>query len=63
MKFYQRALIGGGLLCVVGYQAFNGQGARQTAAPNAQVERGRYIVEIGGCNDCHTAGYAEAGGK
>jgi mono/diheme cytochrome c family protein len=63
VKFYQRALIGGGLLCVIGYQAFNGQGARQTAPPNAQVERGRYIVEIGGCNDCHTAGYAEAGGK
>ena len=20
--------------------------------------RGRYLVEIGGCNDCHTAGYA-----
>ena len=22
-----------------------------------------YVVEIAGCNDCHTAGYAEAGGK
>src|SRR5438876_1524878 len=38
--------------------------ANKQAAPNAQqVERGRYVVEIGGCNDCHTAGYAEAGGK
>lgn len=26
------------------------------------VERGRYIVRIAGCNDCHTAGYAQAGG-
>jgi len=28
-----------------------------------QVKRGRYLVEIGGCNDCHTAGYAPSGGK
>jgi mono/diheme cytochrome c family protein len=63
VKLYQGALFGAGLLCVIGYQALNGQGARQTAAPNAQVERGRYVVEIGGCNDCHTTGYAEAGGK
>lgn len=28
-----------------------------------QVQRGRYLVKITGCNDCHTAGYAEAGGK
>ena len=28
-----------------------------------QIERGRYLVKIGGCNDCHTAGYAMTGGK
>jgi len=27
------------------------------------LERGRYIARIGGCNDCHTAGYAENGGR
>ena len=27
------------------------------------LERGRYIVMIGGCNDCHTPGYAMSGGK
>jgi mono/diheme cytochrome c family protein len=27
------------------------------------VERGRYLVKIAGCNDCHTAGYPQAGGK
>jgi mono/diheme cytochrome c family protein len=27
-----------------------------------QVERGRYLVQIGGCNECHTPGYAAAGG-
>ena len=27
------------------------------------VARGRYLVTIGGCNDCHTAGYPEQGGN
>lgn len=27
------------------------------------LERGRYIARIGGCNDGHTAGYAEKGGR
>lgn len=27
------------------------------------VERGRYVVAIGGCNDCHTPGFAMNGGK
>jgi len=33
------------------------------AAPTADSARGRYLVAIGGCNDCHTAGYAESGGQ
>ena len=31
-------------------------------AADARVERGRYIVTIGGCNDCHTDGYLQANG-
>jgi mono/diheme cytochrome c family protein len=27
------------------------------------VERGRYLVKIAGCNDCHTPGYLQSGGK
>nr|WP_216821323.1 hypothetical protein [Marinobacterium profundum] len=27
----------------------------------AVIERGRYLVGVGGCNDCHTTGYAEIG--
>ena len=27
------------------------------------LERGHYLVSIGGCNDCHTPGYAPTGGK
>jgi mono/diheme cytochrome c family protein len=63
VKLYQGAIAGAALLSVIAYGILNGQGARQTTPANAQVERGRYIVEIGGCNDCHTTGYAEAGGK
>jgi mono/diheme cytochrome c family protein len=33
------------------------------AASKAQLDRGNYLVRIGGCNDCHTAGYAPSGGK
>jgi mono/diheme cytochrome c family protein len=62
VKLY-RVLVGIGLLCVIGAEALNGEGVRQAAAPSPQVERGRYVVDIGGCNDCHTPGYAEAGGK
>ncbi|MEP6657785.1 MAG: cytochrome C [Betaproteobacteria bacterium] len=36
------------------------------AAPGKEqgsLDRGRYVVRIAGCNDCHTPGYAEYGGK
>jgi mono/diheme cytochrome c family protein len=33
------------------------------AADDAAVKRGQYLVQIGGCNDCHTAGYAEKAGN
>src|SRR4051794_39593567 len=44
---------------------------KQTAAPlavhpasaDAKAARGKYLVQIGGCNDCHTAGYAQNGGQ
>jgi mono/diheme cytochrome c family protein len=27
------------------------------------VKRGRYLIEIAGCNDCHTPAYPQKGGK
>ena len=27
------------------------------------IEAGKYLVTIGGCNDCHTVGYMESNGK
>jgi Cytochrome c len=32
-------------------------------ADKALAERGRYLVQIAGCNDCHTPHYIEKGGK
>jgi mono/diheme cytochrome c family protein len=32
-------------------------------ADTAGIERGRYLARIAGCNDCHTPGYAQSGGK
>ncbi|MFO1304178.1 MAG: cytochrome C [Burkholderiales bacterium] len=37
--------------------------AATSKADDKSVARGRYIAQIGGCNDCHTAGYAPSGGK
>lgn len=28
-----------------------------------EAKRGRYLVQIAGCNDCHTPGYGTTGGK
>jgi mono/diheme cytochrome c family protein len=33
------------------------------AAQGPEVIRGRYLVQIGGCNDCHTPGYLETEGN
>jgi mono/diheme cytochrome c family protein len=38
--------------------------AQSSPAPDMEsVERGRYLVKIAACNDCHTPGYARSGGK
>jgi mono/diheme cytochrome c family protein len=38
-------------------------GAVAIAGGETSVERGLYVSIIGGCHDCHTEGYGEAGGK
>ena len=38
--------------------------AQQKAARmSADASRGKYLVQIAGCNDCHTPGYPASGGK
>lgn len=38
----------------------------EKAAPPAaanEIARGRYLVQVGGCNDCHTPGFMQAPGQ
>lgn len=37
--------------------------AADKVAEKRQVDRGRYLAIVGGCNDCHTAHYMEGDGK
>jgi mono/diheme cytochrome c family protein len=46
------------LLAAIGIDAI----AADDGAAGATPERGRYLVQIGGCNDCHTPRYTETGG-
>jgi mono/diheme cytochrome c family protein len=38
-------------------------GAADHLADNRIVERGRYLVGVGACHDCHTPGFNEAAGN
>lgn len=58
------ALIGMAALCLGGALAVAKlhHGGAAEAIATGSIERGRYLVKIGGCNDCHTPGYpAKAG--
>jgi mono/diheme cytochrome c family protein len=50
---------------VAGSMSFGSAGAQQAdnKTSTADIQRGRYLVRITGCNDCHTPGYPESGGK
>ncbi len=60
MNFVHPILLAGALLVplatLLPAQAADG-------ASSALVERGRYLVNVAGCNDCHTPGYAAAEGQ
>ena len=34
-----------------------------SATPDPAIERGRYLVAFGACNDCHTPGWRESDGR
>lgn len=38
-------------------------GAAPDADESGMIDRGRYLAKISGCNDCHTPGYAQSGGR
>jgi mono/diheme cytochrome c family protein len=54
-----RALAAVLLLTTIGVDATAAGDEKDGITP----ERGRYLVQIGGCNDCHTPHYPETGGK
>ena len=56
-----RIPIGGAALATCGILAITLIGLR--AADEADVDRGRYLVTVGGCNDCHTPGYLVKAGN
>src|SRR5688572_20999040 len=37
--------------------------AKAKVGDKEKVERGKYLVKIAGCNDCHTPGYMATAGK
>jgi mono/diheme cytochrome c family protein len=37
--------------------------AAEAPTDKKTLERGRYLIVAGGCNDCHTPGYPESDGK
>ena len=54
------------MIGVVLFTALSVQGAfaePPKLADSKSLDRGRYLVKIAGCNDCHTPGYAEKAGK
>lgn len=66
-KFIQAGLIGGMMvtLAMAASADVDGAGAG-TATPSVSAaspeEAGRYLVVVGGCNDCHTPGWGESNG-
>jgi mono/diheme cytochrome c family protein len=63
MRYQVRnAAIAAALVACMGFAA-GATFAADGKAKDPLRERGRYIVMIGGCNDCHTPRYAMTGGK
>lgn len=54
------ALVGAAAPGVAAGDASKAKAAKPADA--SALARGRYMVIVGGCNDCHTAGYAPSGG-
>ncbi len=61
-KFANPAAPWGAALSAVLWLVWSVCGTASAAEPDPQVARGRYLVQIAGCNDCHTPGYMEASG-
>ncbi|WP_217645541.1 hypothetical protein [Oceanisphaera psychrotolerans] len=58
---FSSLMLGAALLTLPPVEHVLAEGADSGDA--ALIERGRYLVRIAGCNDCHTPGYAQSGGQ
>lgn len=57
-----RFVVGAALLLAVTAAALN-PATPAGAAEDPAIERGRYVITVSGCNDCHTAGYLLGAGN
>lgn len=61
--FTRHGLALGATSAILGVLFTAAAGATPLSSPKKPTDRGRYLVIVAGCNDCHTAGYADAAGK
>jgi mono/diheme cytochrome c family protein len=61
MSMPRKLMIGTVLFAALSAQDAFAEAAKP--ADSKSLDRGRYLVKIAGCNDCHTPGYAEKAGK
>ena len=53
--------LGGAVLTLTATSCSRTSEAAPAASPSALVERGRYLINISGCNDCHTPDFIQKG--
>jgi mono/diheme cytochrome c family protein len=58
-----RSIITGTVLIALSLSAPYAVAAETKAVDSKSLARGRYLVQIAGCNDCHTPGYMQTAGK
>jgi mono/diheme cytochrome c family protein len=63
MKKAARLVLSGALAALTITAVGAADSARREGAEQKMIDRGRYLTKIAGCNDCHTAGYAQTGGN
>jgi mono/diheme cytochrome c family protein len=51
------------VLAAIAFLSFAALADSRPDAEKAVLDRGRYLVWVGQCNDCHTPGFPEAAGK
>lgn len=58
-----RSFVTGTVFVALSASALYAIAAETKKADSKTLARGRYLVQIAGCNDCHTPGYMQTAGK